>query len=342
MVKVGLIGFGFMGRMHFDTYNRLASEGFPVQLKAICDIRIEELKNGKADGNIATEQEVYDLTPYQLYDDIETMLATEKLDVIDITLPTPLHADLTCRLLERGYHVLCEKPIARTLAEGERMAEAAERTGNQLLIGQCLRFWPAYEYLKACVEDGRYGAVKAGCFYRGSGAPQGWFLNGELSGGCLLDMHIHDTDMIHWLLGKPDRVSTVGRNVITGSGYDIVSTQYGYPNGAVINAQADWTFAGEHGFVMGYRVNFETCTIVFERGTVHVHPAGEPSFSPELSADSGYYRQIRYFLDIIEKGEANTISTAASAAGSLAIIEAEQRSADNGSAWVEVRAAVHG
>ncbi|MFB9329026.1 Gfo/Idh/MocA family protein [Paenibacillus aurantiacus] len=342
MVRVGLIGFGFMGRMHFDNYNRLASEGFPVQLKAICDIRIEELKNAKADGNIATAQDVYDLANYQLYDDIESMLASEELDLIDITLPTPLHADLTCRLLERGYHVLCEKPIARTLAEGERMAETAERTGKQLLIGQCLRFWPAYEYLKACVEDGRYGAVKAGFFYRGSGAPQGWFLNGELSGGCLLDMHVHDTDMIHWLLGKPERVSTIGRNVIPGSGYDIVSTQYAYPDGAVINAQADWTFAGEHGFIMGYRVNFETCTIVFERGLVQVYPADEPSFSPELASDDGYYRQIRYFVDVVGKGEANTISTAASAAGSLAIIEAEQQSADNGSAWVDVRAAVRG
>lgn len=79
---------------------------------------IEELKQGKAEGNIATEQDLYDLSPCRLYDDIANMLANEQLDLVDITLPTHLHADLTCELLERGLHVLCEKPVARNSADG--------------------------------------------------------------------------------------------------------------------------------------------------------------------------------------------------------------------------------
>lgn len=105
MLKIGLIGFGFMGRMHFDNYVRLTEEGQPIALKAICDLRIEELKDGKAGGNMSTAQEVYDLSAYNLYDDLEKMIASEELDMIDIAVPTYLHAEMTCSLLERGYHV---------------------------------------------------------------------------------------------------------------------------------------------------------------------------------------------------------------------------------------------
>ncbi|GBF72254.1 hypothetical protein PA598K_00492 [Paenibacillus sp. 598K] len=330
MLKVGLIGFGFMGRMHFDNYVRLMKEGEPVELVAICDKLIDELKEGKASGNIDTGQEVYDLSTYRLYDDIETMLAAEELDVVDITLPTYLHADLTCSLLERGYHVLCEKPVAGNAADGRRMVETAERTGKTLMIGQCLRFWPAYELLKSYVEDKTFGEATAGYFFRGSGAPKGWFLDGSKSGGCMLDMHIHDTDMIHWLFGKPAKVSSIARNVIPGSAYDAVSTNYIYPDGKAINAQADWTLEGDFGFSMSYRVNFERGNLVFEQGVVKVHPNDEPGYTAELSPDMGYYRQIKYFLSSVSAGTPVAICTPESAVGSLEIIEAEVRSADQG------------
>lgn len=336
MLKIGLIGFGFMGRMHFDNYVRLMKEGADIQLVAICDMRIEELKNGAAWGNIATEQSVYDLTPYALYDSIDAMLENEQLDIVDITLPTPLHADLTCSLLERGIHVLCEKPVARTSEEGWRMAEAAKRTGNTLMIGQCLRFWPAYEYLKACVEDGRYGAVTAGSFFRGGGLPQAWFLNGEQSGGCMLDMHIHDTDIINWLFGKPESVSSLARNVVPGSAYDVVSTNYVYPDGKVLNAQADWTLGGDFGFAMTFRVNFERGNLLFENNVLKVNPNDGEGFAADLSPDMGYYREIKYFVESVAKGEPVTICSPESAVQSLEIVEAEIRSADRKGAYVNV------
>ncbi|THF83284.1 Gfo/Idh/MocA family protein [Cohnella fermenti] len=336
MLRVGLIGFGFMGRMHFDNYERLMAEGQPVQLKAVCDIAIEQLKNGAANGNMATSKDVYDLSAYALYESVEDMLANEELDMIDITLPTYLHADLTCSLLAKGYHVLCEKPMARTEADARRMAEAAARSGRRLLIGQCLRFWPAYEYLKECVADKRYGETTAGYFYRGSEPPKGWFLNGELSGGCMLDMHIHDTDMINWLFGKPERVSSLGRKVLPGSGYDAVSTNYRYPDGKVINAQADWTYSGDHGFEMGFRVNFDNATVVLGPKGFRVHPADAPSFSPELSEDTGYYRQLRSFMEAVLEDKAIDACLPESTADSLAIVEAEIRSADSGGEWIEL------
>lgn len=332
MLKIAIVGFGFMGRMHFDNYVRLVQEGAQIELVAICDVMIDELKERSASGNIATGQDVYDLSPYRLYKDVEVMLENEQLDVIDITLPVFLHADLTCSLLERGYHVLCEKPMAGNSADGLRMAKAAENSGKTLMIGQCLRFWPAYEYLKACVEDARYGNVTAGYFFRGSESPKGWFLDGSKSGGCITEMHIHDADMVHWLFGKPQKVSTLARNVIPGSGYDTVSTHYIYEDGKVLNAQADWTLQGDHGFKMTYRVNFEGGNLVFEDNVLKVNPNDAAGFIPELSPDMGYYRQIKYFIEAILEGKPVSICTPESAVGTLEIIEAEIRSADGAGA----------
>ncbi|GKU76099.1 Gfo/Idh/MocA family protein [Paenibacillus sp. L3-i20] len=341
MLKVGLIGFGFMGRMHFDSYIRLMSEGVEVKLTAICDLRIKELKDGSAWGNIATEHEIYDLSPYQLYDDITTMLDNEEFDIVDITLPTPLHAELAISLLQKGIHVLCEKPMARTSDEAWRMVEAAKHSSAKLMIGQCLRFWPVYEYLKECVSDGRYGAVTSGHFFRGGHPPEGWFLDGEQSGGCMLDMHIHDTDIINWLFGMPEAVSTIASNVIPGSGYDIVSTNYIYPDGKVLSASADWTLQGDNGLTMMFRVNFEGGNLVFDYNRLKVYPNAARGFFATLSRDKGYYREIQYFIEAASSGEEILICPPESSAQSLEIIEAEGRSAANRGAIEAIRGTAH-
>jgi len=335
MLKIGLIGFGFMGRMHFDNYERLMQEGKDIKLVSICDIQIETLKNAKAAGNMATDKDIYDLSAYSLYEKLEDMLANEELDMIDITLPTYLHADLACSLLEKGYHVMCEKPMARTVEDAKRMAQTAAKTNKKFMIGQCLRFWPAYEYLKETVESNRFGQVIGGSFFRGSGPTPGWFTNGELSGGCLLDMHIHDTDIIHWLFGKPLRVSAIGRNVVsTHNGYDAVSSHYYYADGKVLNAQADWTLEGDHGFEMTFRVNFEGGNLVFKNDQLKVNPKDEPGFIAQLSEDNGYYRELDYFTQAVLNDREVEVCTPESTLGSLEIIEAEMQSADQNGAWV--------
>jgi len=328
MLKIAIIGFGFMGKMHFDNYERLMKEGAPIQLVSICDIRIEELKNSSAGGNIATERDMYDITQYKLYDNIDTMLDNEELDMVDIALPTYLHAEVACKALARGLHVLSEKPMAGSSADGWKMIEAAKKADRKLMIAQCLRFWPAYEYLKEAVEDKRFGSVVSGYFFRGSAMPGGWFREESLSGGCLVDMHIHDTDMIHWLLGKPLKVSTVAKKVLPGSGYDNVSTNYIYADGKAINAQSDWRLEGDHGFEMTYRVNFEKGNIVFKDNVVKVNPNDGAGFVAELSEDSGYYREIKYFIHAIIENKDITICSPESAVETLEIIEAEIRSAD--------------
>jgi predicted dehydrogenase len=332
MLKVGLIGIGFMGRGHLDNYIRLESEGYPVKLTAICDIDEKKFKGEFIPGNIDVGAGKYDFSKYHLYTDMDEMLEKEELDYVDIALPTYLHAEATIKALNKGFHVLCEKPMALSSKECESMIQAAKANNRKLMVAQCLRFWPHYEYLKECVESGRYGKALGGYFFRGGGTPQwsyeNWLQNKEKSGGCLLDQHIHDVDTINWLFGKPDYVSTLARNVIPGSGYDIVSTNYFYGDGKVINAQDDWTLQGDFGFEMLFRVNFEKANLVYQGGVLKVNPTDGEGFIPELPEDLGYYREMKYFAEAIMKDTPILTATPESTMDTIKIAEGEVRSAD--------------
>ena len=331
MVKAGLIGLGFMGRTHLENYIRLEREGFPVKLAAICDEDAEKLMGKAAAGNIVTCSSDADLSKYMLYRDIEQMLENERLDFVDITLPTYMHAETAIKALDKGLNVFCEKPMALNSKDCVKMTEAAEKTGRKLMIGQCLRFWPEYEYLKECVESGRFGKVTGAYFFRGGSTPvwsyRNWLLQEDKSGGCILDQHVHDVDMINWLFGKPEKVSSIAKNVVPGSGYDIVSTNYIYEDGKVVNAQDDWTLNGEYGFQMLYRVNFEKANLIFEGGVLKVNPNEGKSFTPELPKEMGYYREIKYFVEALETDGSISVCTPESTTDTIRIAEAEVASA---------------
>lgn len=339
MLRIGLIGLGFMGRTHLENYIRLESEGVPIQVVALCDVDVEKLEGNASGGNIDTGSSGIDYNRFNKYTSVEEMLEKEQLDCVDMTLPTFLHRDIAIQCLNHGVHVLCEKPMALNAQECEDMIDAAVRNGKQLMIGQCLRFWPAYEYLKELVVNETYGKVLAGYFYRGGGTPTWgpWLLEKAKSGGALLDMHVHDIDMINWLFGKPESVSSLARNVVPGSGYDVVSTNYLYEDGKVVNAQADWTLQGDYGFDMQFRVNFEKGNIVFNSEGLKVNVNDGPGFKPEISEEMGYYQELKYFVEALISGK--TVDTAApfSTMDSIVIAEAEIESADNRGAWVRVK-----
>ncbi|NOU86754.1 gfo/Idh/MocA family oxidoreductase [Paenibacillus sp. LMG 31460] len=339
MLRIGLIGLGFMGRTHLENYVRLESEGVPIQVVALCDIDNEKLEGRAAAGNIDTGSSGIDFGRYNKYTSVTEMLEKEQLDYVDIALPTYLHRDIAVQCLNHGLHVLCEKPMALNAAECKDMIQAAEANGKQLMIGQCLRFWPAYVYLKQVVEENTFGQALGGYFYRGGATPTWgpWLIEKEKSGGALLDMHVHDIDMINWLFGKPESVSCLARNVVPGSGYDVVSANYLYEDGKVINAQADWTLEGDYGFDMQFRVNFEKGNIVFKDNSLQVNVNEGKGFSPELSAEMGYYNELKYFIETLLSGESISIATPSSTMDSIEIAVAEIESADNRGAWVSVK-----
>jgi predicted dehydrogenase len=318
-LRVGLVGLGFMGAGHLENLKLLEEKGFPVRLTAICDVDGKKLNSANAG--------------YALYRDINEMLKNEDLDMVDICLPTYLHAATSVQAMEAGLHVFCEKPMAMNADECQQMIDASKKTGKRLMIGHCLRYWDAYEYLKEVVEDGRYGACTSAYFFRGGVTPtwswENWLMQKDKSGGCLLDQHVHDVDVVNWLFGLPVAVSSVGINKIAGGGYDAVSTNYIYTD-KVVNAQDDWTInGGGFGFEHTYRVNFEKGAIIFKDNKTTVHPVGGEAFEPKLSGESGYFKELRLFLGLIQETKAfDYIKLLESHLDSIRLAEAEQLSCD--------------
>ncbi|NIK70530.1 Gfo/Idh/MocA family oxidoreductase [Paenibacillus sp. BK720] len=339
MLKIGLIGLGFMGKTHLENYLRLEREGAPIRVVALCDVDEAKLNGGGSGGNIDTSSEnAIDYGRFNKYTSVQEMLDSEQLDAVDITLPTFLHRDVTTQCLSSGVHVLCEKPMAMNAEECDAMIAAAEASGKQLMIGQCLRFWPAYVYLQELVRSGKFGSVTNAYFYRGGGTPSWgpWVLVNEKGGGALLDMHVHDTDVVNWLFGKPEAVSCYGRNVIAGSGYDIVSTHYRYADNKIVSAHVDWTLNGDFGFEMGFKVNFEHGNVQFDGVSVKVNPNDGAGFTAELPADQGYYYQQKYFTEALVQGLPLDTATPESTKASIEIVTAERESADQRGAWISV------
>ena len=342
-MRAGLVGLGFMGAAHLNNYVEMAKNKAGINLVAICDVNKEKLASAEAtQGNLEIGGSKLDLSPYKLYSDMEEMIKAENLDYVDLCLPTYLHAPLSIKAMELGVNVFCEKPFARSTAECRQMIETAKRTGKKLMIGHTLRYWDAYVFAKDYIDRGVFGKCTGAYFYRGGATPiwswENWLLSKEKSGGCLLDQHVHDVDTIVWMFGLPKAVSTSGINTVPGSGYDIVSTNYIYADGKVINAQDDWTInGGGYGFSMLFRMNFEKGALVFEGGKLMVHPVGKDAYEAKLSGNNAYYDEIILFGKLI-KGEADFdyITLLESHAETILLAEAEEQSADKGGAVVNL------
>lgn len=325
MLKAGLIGNGGIARSHNKAYARIRAEGGPVEVAAYCDIRPEQLV-GLGDS----------LT----YTDIDTMLEAEKgrLDYVDICLPTYLHAEICIKAMEAGFHVLCEKPMARTTEQAQQMISASKRTGKSLMIAHVNRFMNAVGKIRNIIQSGELGAVRSAEFYRegGNTKPMGWnnwFRDGNLSGGAMLDLHVHDVDMIRWLFGLPRAVSAAAAVVIPGSGYDAMSVIYHYDGGVFVHASCDWTIAHDKFNTRTIRVNFEKGYVfcdrtVSRRAFVKVaHDGTVTDLSEHLESDF-FYNEIVYFVGCLADGKPVDVCPPEQSADAIRIVMAEMESAD--------------
>ena len=326
MTKIAIVGFGFMGRMHYGNWKKIRG----AKVVAICDANLAQLTTVTG-GNIAGSDSTTDFTGVDIYDDFAKMLAAGGFDVVDVTLPTPLHPDMTVAALRAGYHVLCEKPMALKVRDCDRMLKAAEASGKTLLIAQCLRFWPEYVALRKLVLSGRCGRVVAADFFRASCAPDpkgahGWFLDEKKSGGCLLDLHIHDADMIAWLFGKPKCVSAWTHLRADGV-LNHAQLRYAYPD-KIVSATVSWAAARTLGFEASFRVTLEDATIVLDAKRPNpfmVYPSTGKPFAPKVPKMGAYEAEQRYFLDLLAGRADTSILTARDARDSIALLEKAKR-----------------
>ncbi|GAA4189751.1 Gfo/Idh/MocA family oxidoreductase [Microbacterium oryzae] len=197
-LRAGVVGIGWAGQQHMAAYAAAAD----VELVAIA---------GKEEAIRAELAATYGVS--RTYADWEEMIAHGDLDVVSVAVPTFLHAPITIAALGTGAHVLCEKPIARTGAEGQAMVDAARAAGRILEITFNHRRRGDIEAIRAAVEDGTIGRPyhARAIWLRRAGIPAlgSWFTNAEMSGGGpLVDLGVHVLDWTLHLMGEP-RVTAV-------------------------------------------------------------------------------------------------------------------------------------
>ncbi len=333
VLRVGIVGFGFMGRMHYRCWNAL--EG--VTVAAVCDADAHAFDDASAGrGNIAGAEGAVDLTDVAIYAELDQMLAAERLDAVSITVPTYLHAASTIAALEASLHVLCEKPMALELADARRMIEVAERTDRILQIGHCMRFWPEYAKAKEIVDAGTYGRVIAATFQRLAATAArkagGWFTDETRSGGMPLDLHIHDTDFIHSMFGMPQNVCSYGAN-LSGGGLGHMATRYDYGGDKLVVAEGGWAMMPPFGFQMGFHIAMERATLDFDYRRdpkLRLSTAEGESIAPDCEPGDGYVHEIAHFARRIRGETVATVITPEDAWNSLRIVAAERESIRRG------------
>lgn len=330
MLNVGIIGIGMMGSTHLDAYQKVKG----AKVVAVADL-VPERREGRAlvAGNVKGQsQGGINFSAFVQYDEGMKLIADPRVDIVDICLPTPLHARYAMAALKAGKHVLTEKPFALNGKEADQLAKAASQAKPLLMCAMCMRFWPAWVWLKEAIAKGTYGKVLAAQFRRVASHPGGPFYSkGEDCGGAILDLHIHDTDFIQYCFGKPDAVFSRGYSSKT-SRTDHVITHYLYADIPLVVAEGGWAMAPGFGFQMQYTVNFEKATAVFDlaaKDQLTLIRAGK-SRPVAVKAGMGYQHEIAYFVNCIRTGKRPQAVEPASAALSVKIVEAEVRSLKTG------------
>lgn len=331
-MQIAIIGFGFMGRAHLEAYRTIPD----ARVVAIATRRRESVTSQSAAwSNLqGVGKSRLNLDGVKLTTDWRDVLAMRDVEVVDVCSPTPTHLEIVTAALKAGKHVVCEKPVGRTLEETQQIARAAARAKTFFMPAMVMRFWSEWVWLKQAVKEARYGEVLSAHFTRLSPMPPKgkWLRDGKQSGGALLDLHIHDTDFVYWLFGMPRAVFSRGYSLISGE-IDHVVTQYIYDNVPLVTAEGGWTLDEGMEFTMRYQVKFERATADFDLGrdpTLTLARKGHVEKPNQVVAANAYRSELAYFLNCV-RGGAMPAVTARDAVRAMKIIEAELISVERGS-----------
>jgi predicted dehydrogenase len=294
-LKTAVVGVGSLGRHHARNHAEIAAAG-RTRLVGIADADEETARKIAAENNCA------------FFTDWRELL--DKVDMVSVATPTETHARIACEFLERGVHVLVEKPIARTLAEADRMIAAARGSGARLMVGHLERYNPAMVALRPHVTNPLYFEI-----HRVSPFPAR-----SLDVDVVLDVMIHDLDAVQWLVGEDVKISAihaVGIPVITDK-VDAANARLEFENGAVANITASrigtekirkTRFYQTNAYVvLDYVTKFASLTTLAPNP---IHPLLGVSVNRVEIVDKEPLRaEIEAFLESIETGAPTPVSAA--------------------------------
>jgi len=305
MIKIGIIGLGFMGRTHASAYR---------QLQSVFDFKVTAV----ADEDKEQADKIAETLDAKAYYSPEDLIDHADINTVDICLPTYLHYEYASQVISKGFNLFIEKPLCLYSKDAFSLAKKAEEKNVFAQVGQCLRFWTEYEYLKSLIDGHVYGKLEHLKLRRLSPRPSWggstWMLDDILSGGAVLDLQIHDADYALYVFGKPDIIKSFVSH--TGNRYSGIISELTYKDVAV-QIESSWDYPYSFPFVMSYIAAFEQATVKFNSlHGLEVCPVEGERFSPELkkactvqsdaggnvSDLGGYYNELYYFIDCISQG----------------------------------------
>ncbi len=329
-VRIGVLGTGVI----FRDFHLLTLQNHPqAEIVAAGNLHPESLEHLAADFNIP-----------KTYTDFAAMAADPDIDAVVNGLPNYLHAPVTIQMLEASKHVLCEKPMAMSVAEGGNMIEAARQAERKLMIAHMWRFDREILWLRDLVTSGRLGEIfKAKShsiwLYEGP-APESWFIKRELAGGgALADMGVHAIDTLRFVLGdaRPTKVfANAGTHFQDIELDDTATLLLEFEGGIVALIEAGWYHLysdGLEGYIQVYGTKGYARALPSE---LHMHVEGEWSvIHPEMpkrkqQVDMPMYQaQMDYFLDCVLNNKEPTPG-GIDGLWAMRVLEAAYRSAEIG------------
>jgi len=302
MLKVGVLGSGFMGSTHARAFAKQPG----VQVVGVASrtlAKAETLAREFGDCVAST--------------DFIALVNDPAVDVVSNTLPTPFHEEYTLASLRAGKPVLLEKPMALTLETCDAIIDTARQTGVILMLAHVIRFWPEYLALHSLISSGELGSPLAATARRLSARPQwgDWYNNADWTGGAVLDLHIHDLDALNWFFGTPLTIYSRGQRGPHGA-WDYALTVVDYGD---VKASAEGTLMMPDGypFTMSFSVLFEWGSAEFsfraggasvgsgasEGTSLTVYQTGQQPRSLVSVSGDAFEAEVGYFVECVRTGK---------------------------------------
>lgn len=265
MVRIGIVGVGFMGRIHYLASQRLTG----ATVTAVCSRDPAKLAGDwrNTRGNFGPEPGRVDLTGVKTYAALDQLLADPDIDVVDVCTVTDQHAPIALAALKAGKHVLVEKAISLTTQDADAMLAAAKSAGKLLMVAHVLPFFPEFKFAAEAIRGGMHGKVVAAHFKRVIARPD-WSADigdAAKTGGPAVDLHVHDTHFIGLVCGVPKQVFAVG--TVEGDAVTYLTTSYLYgPGGPAVTCSSGAVCMGGRPFVHGYEIYLEKASLVYDSG----------------------------------------------------------------------------
>lgn len=300
MIKIGLVGTGGMGSVHYANYQHLDD----CAVVAVCGVSQADADNAAKWG-------------LPIYPTITEMVEQEEIDLVDVCVPTFLHHDLVMESLNLGKDTIVEKPIALSYQDAKEMLDTADAKGCLLFVAQVLQFTKEVEALREAVKSGEFGKPLDACFERLSACPKwsqgGWLFDKEKSGLLPFDLHIHDLDIILSLFGKPDSYTFTSCGGADKAYPEQFRVNYKFGDLNVVG-EAAW-FNADIPWTARWRVYFEDGMMINDGSTLTAYRFGHApkvyDTTDEVMVSTGinvppcgwFYNELKHFLQCIRKRE---------------------------------------